>query len=234
MKVPLFRLFKTEKRRLAVALGSNFMLSGFSYIPQVWALSYLTNNIGLAAVIALTVNTIILVVGAIAVPMFGTLGDRVGRRRLFLCATTFGIVWTVPMFMLIDTHNPIIITLALVICFVFAVGASYASQAAFLAELFPPAIRYSGVAFAREVSGAILGGTAPLLATALFAWSGHWWPIAVFMIFNAVVATIAVYFSKYFRSDADQFNDQEYTHDSTGSLRTVQSRTDRNREKVLG
>ena len=226
-RIPLFTLVKTEKRRLLVALGSNFMLSGFSYIPQVWALSYLTNNIGLAAALGLATNAIVLVSGAAFMPLFGRLGDRIGRRKLFLIGTIFGALWAFPMFMLIDTRQPVIIILALAICFVGAVATCYAAQAAFLTELFPPAIRYSGVAFAREVSGALLGGTAPLIATAIFVTTGHWFLIAVFMTVNAVIAMIAVYFSKYFRSDADQGDDERFDEDTTGSIRVVGSRQPR-------
>jgi MFS family permease len=188
------------------------MLSGFSYIPQVWALSYLTNDIGLAAMAGLGINAVVLVAGAAFMPVFGRIGDRFGRRRLFLFGAAFGIVWAFPMFALIDTRVPALIILALVVCFVGAVATCYAAQAAFLAEMFPPAMRYSGVAFAREVSGALLGGTTPLIATAMFAGFGHWWPVAVWMVFMATVAFVSVYLSKRYRSDADQSSDDHFNH----------------------
>ena len=74
---------------------------------------------------------------------------------------------------------------------------------------------------------ALLGGTAPLIATAIFAATGHWFLIAVFMTVNAVIAMIAVYFSKYFRSDADQGDDERFDEDTTGSIRVVGSRQPR-------
>ena len=218
VRVPFLTLLRSEKRRLLVAFGSNFMLSGVSYIPQVWALSYLTNDLGVAAALALGINAIILLSGAVFMPILGRLGDRVGRRRLYMFGAGFGALWAVPMFMLLDTRNPVLMTVALAICFVGAVATCYAAQAAFLAELFPPALRYSGVAFARELSGAVLGGTAPLIATALIAATGHWYAIAGFMIANAVVGLIAVYYSKYFRSDEDQADDERFNADTTGTL----------------
>lgn len=211
-KIPLLELFRTAKGRLALSLGSNFMLSGFSYIPQVWALSYLTNDIGLAAMAGLGINAVVLVAGAAFMPVFGRVGDRFGRRRLFLFGAGFGIVWAFPMFALIDTRVPVLIILALVVCFVGAVATCYAAQAAFLAEMFLPAMRYSGVAFAREVSGALLGGTTPLIATAMFAGFGHWWPVAVWMVCMATVAFVSVYLSKRYRSDADQSSDDHFNH----------------------
>ncbi|HIY66227.1 MAG TPA: MHS family MFS transporter [Candidatus Agrococcus pullicola] len=211
-RVPLLRLLATEKRRLAVALGSNFLLSGFTYIPQVWALSYLTNNLGIAASIALAINAAFFIVGAPFLPFFGRVGDRIGRRRLFTGAAVFAIAWTVPMFLLMDTRNPWLIAFALVTCWVGVAATGVAAQGAFLTELFPPETRFSGVAFARELTGAILGGLAPLIATALFAATNHWWAIAIFMIANALVTLVAVRLSKHFRSDADQ--DHEITDDA--------------------
>ena len=204
-KIPLVSLFKTEKRRLLIGLCSNFMLSGFSYIPQVWALSYLTNNLGMAAMIALGINAIVLISGSVFMPIMGRIGDVIGRRRLFLWGAAFGGIWTIPMFLLIETRHPVLATIGLAVCFFGSVAACYASQAAFLTELFPPQTRYSAVAFSREVSGAILGGLTPLIATAIISATGHWAGIAIFMIANAAVAFIAVWYSKRFRNDAEQW-----------------------------
>lgn len=41
------------------------------------------------------------------------------------------------------------------------------AQGAFLTELFPVSIRFSGIALARELNGAIVAGLSPLIAAAL-------------------------------------------------------------------
>ncbi|MCR2273876.1 hypothetical protein NSX50_24795, partial [Salmonella enterica] len=63
----------------------------------------------------------------------------------------------------------------------------------------------------------------PLIATSLIVLTGHWFAIAAFMIANATVAFIAVYFSKYFRSDRDQGDEERFTEDTTGTLRVIGS-----------
>lgn len=111
------------------------------------------------------------------------------------------------------------IAAALIICWVGVASTGVAAQGAFLTELFPASTRNSGVAFARDVTGAILGGTAPLIPTALYAAAGHWWPIAIFMGANALVTLMAVHQSKHFRSDADQdgaFGPGEPVAETTG------------------
>ncbi|MET7640936.1 MFS transporter [Streptomyces sp. NPDC005438] len=229
--VPLVRLMRTEKRRLATALGSNVILSGYSYIPQVWILSYLTENVGVAAGLALGINATVLLSGALFMPFFGSLGDRVGRRRLFLYGTGFGVIWPVPMFWLIDSHHTALIIVGIVVCFVGAVAVCYAAQAAFLTEMFPPAIRYSGIAFARETSGALLAGTTPLVATGLLHAADHWWPIALCMVVYALIALVSVYYSRHFRSDALQADGDSFVREeawtSDSPPRTPGHATDR-------
>lgn len=65
------------------------------------------------------------------------------------------------------------------------------SQPAFFSELFPPHVRYTGVAGAREF-GAIAGGAIPLIAAALTAAYSSATPVAVFVICMCLVTVVAV------------------------------------------
>jgi len=219
--VPLVSLLRSEKRRLFTALGTNFILTGYSYISQTWILSYLTNDIKMAAGISLVIQAVLLTVGAVTVLCFGRVSDTFGRRRLFLWAAGLGVLWPFPVFAIIDLRNPVLTTLALLVCFAGSVAATYAAQAAMLPELFPSALRYSGIAFAREVSGALLGGTTPLIATALLAWAGHWWPVATWMVVMATVAFACAWYSKKFRRDDEQWNDASFLNGGVEASKEV-------------
>ena len=60
-------------------------------------------------------------------------------------------------------------------------------------EIFSTRVRYTGVTLGYQIGAALAGGTAPLVATWMLQWSGgSWWPIAVLMIFYAVVSFTAV------------------------------------------
>lgn len=219
-RFPLGRLLRTEKRRLAVGLGSNVLLSGFAYVPQVWALSYLTNNLGIASGIALLVNVLMFALGVPELLLFGALGDRIGRRRLYMGATAFEILWTVPMFLLINTRSTPLIFMALLVCWA-GIAAANAAQGGFLTELFPKEIRFTSIAVSREITAGVLGGLAPLIATALYTWTQQWWPIAFFMVACALATLVALFFSKPLRSDAEQLRSRRIERPSGETGRAV-------------
>jgi MHS family shikimate/dehydroshikimate transporter-like MFS transporter len=76
----------------------------------------------------------------------------------------------------------------------FDVPSVSGSIAALDSELFGTHIRYTGLVFAREVSGAVIGRFTPLFATSLVLWSGgRSWPVSVCMIVTALTASLCSY-----------------------------------------
>jgi hypothetical protein len=69
-----------------------------------------------------------------------------------------------------------------------------AAQSAWLAEMFPSRVRYTGFSLAREVTSPISGGIAPIIAVALLA-AGGGSPsfVAWYVIALAVITAFSVY-----------------------------------------
>jgi len=66
-------------------------------------------------------------------------------------------------------------------------------QPSFYTELFEVRLRYSGIALARETTGALIGGPLPLVATAaVAAVAGAWWPVAALMVLCNCTTVIAM------------------------------------------
>jgi MFS family permease len=86
-----------------------------------------------------------------------------------------------------------LIWLAIVLANAVGVYAMFSPQAAYFVELFDTRVRYSGLAISREVSAPFAGGIAPFIATGLLAWSGSYWPVALYMIALALITVVAVY-----------------------------------------
>jgi MFS family permease len=120
-----------------------------------------------AVAVALNIGIAALSFGLVAV---GWLGDRVPRRHLLAAGAVLLLVGCWPWYLAAAERSaPLIVLLVLA-----AAGASFASGVfgAVVTDLFPTRVRYSGVAFAYNVSFTAFGGTAPLLATVAISATG--------------------------------------------------------------
>jgi hypothetical protein len=91
---------------------------------------------------------------------------------------------------MIDTGHPMWIFIAIVLSLV-PHAMMYGPQAALIAETFTGRLRYSGASMGYQLASVIAGGPAPLIATALFAYYGSGYAIAVYILACAVLSLIA-------------------------------------------
>jgi MFS family permease len=128
----------------------------------------------------------------IAVPAYGALTDRIGRRPVYLFGAVMTAVLAFPLFWLFDTGSTALVTLALLLVFLCSHAPMYAPQGAFFSELFGTSVRYSGASLGAQLSAAVAGGFSPLIATALLPKYGPN-AIALYIILMAVITIIAVW-----------------------------------------
>ena len=126
-------------------------------------------------------------------PLFGWLGDRIGISRVYIGSAIAVALFIFPMFWMIETKSAPAIILAIVLIYAVVVRGMSATQGAYLANLFPTHIRFTGLASSREVGSAISGGIGPVLATLLLAATHTYWPVALYMISQAVITIVAVW-----------------------------------------
>ncbi len=123
------------------------------------------------------------------VTVSGWLSDVVGRKNMFMFGCVlmgaFGFIY----FAMLDTMNPTIIFIAISIS-LLPVMTLYGPEAALIAESFSPRLRYSGASLGYQLASIIAGGPSPFIATALFAYFGASWPIAVYMLLCAVIGLV--------------------------------------------
>jgi len=93
-----------------------------------------------------------------------------------------------PLFAMIDTKSPLMITLAITVG-IMLIAVAYAVNGALLTELFPAKLRYSGVALGYNIAGAT-SGFMPLLATAMLGVSGNqsWGAAMILAIISLLTA----------------------------------------------
>ncbi|PYY39706.1 MFS transporter [Curtobacterium sp. MCPF17_046] len=151
----------------------------------------LTSGRDLSSTLVGSVIGLILLV--IVVPITGHLSDRLGRRKIFPMIGAIGmIVLFYPLLLLLNvpgfgTYVAVAASGWLVL------GIWQAVYPTIQAELFPAAVRVSGIGFAHQLVIAIFGGTAPLIAAA-FVGAGHPMLVAVYMIVIVAICLV-VYFT---------------------------------------
>ncbi|MFF7293984.1 MFS transporter [Microbacterium sp. NPDC008134] len=194
-RAPLVQAVRDHWRTLLAGMAIFVFALPWTYVVGTYALSYVTGTLSVNPTHALIGLIIAQVLTMPAAPLFGRLADRIGRKPVLIGAAIFGIAYAFPMFLLFQTENPVLVALALVIGLAVIQGSTIGVSAAMLAELFPTSMRWSGIAISREIPVAIVGGTAPLVATALVAASGGQpWLVAVYLIALSVVGLVGITF----------------------------------------
>lgn len=195
-KIPVVEILTEHPRTFLKAVGLKVSEIAYVSIVTVFSISYVTGQLGLPRSVILNGILIAAIIELFTIPIFGWLSDRFGRRTLFVAACLFSIVFAFPLFQLLDTRDPTIITLTVAVALSFGQGIMFGTGAAWMSELFDARLRYSGASLGFQVGAALSGGFTPLIAAALLTWSsGATWPISVYLIVLACVTLVAAFLS---------------------------------------
>jgi MFS family permease len=126
----------------------------------------------------------------VVTPLSGYLSDRIGRRRWYLSGAVAMGVFGFIYFALLNSLVPAFIFAGIMLSFVMH-GILYGPQAALIAECFTPRLRYSGCSIGYHLASLTAGGPAPIIATALLAWTGSGYAISAYIAVCAVISIIA-------------------------------------------
>ena len=123
------------------------------------------------------------------------LADRINRRTVLLVSAVVFLVWAIPYFYLLNTHDFALAVLAEVVGFGFVFGFGYGAIPTFYTENFPTRYRASGASAGYQVSQVYGGGLIPIVAgLILHAYGIHkaWLYIGMFVMVYAVLAILAI------------------------------------------
>ena len=140
------------------------MVSGVTAAHYTWTSyisTYAITHAGMSTQGAYWVSVFAQTCGLIALPLWGALSDRIGRKPvMYTFAIAVGLL-QIPLMGMIDSRPWTMLVAATIA--VVAVAAGGALLAPVMAEVFPTSQRTSSIGFAYSLSVAVFGGTAPYI-----------------------------------------------------------------------
>ncbi|GAA3590599.1 MFS transporter [Nonomuraea rosea] len=190
--VPVKELFGKHVGNVALSILAKIAESGLFNVYYVVAIAFVTTELGLPRGPVLLAVLIACLAECCTLPLFGALSDRVGRRPVYIAGAVFQAVLAVPFFLLVQTGDFWLTTIAMVLGLAVGHGSMYGAQAALFANLYPVQVRYTGLSVTQQVGATLGGGLAPLAGTALLAaGGGHWTWLVAYMVGVALVSSLA-------------------------------------------
>ena len=197
------------------------------YTGQFYALTFLQKPLNLDWRLAYALVAAALFLGTPLFVVFGSLSDRIGRKRIMLGGCVLAALTYLPIYhgmkaLANPTMAPSVTTLSLasaagLVALLFIqmtyVAMVYGPIAAYLVELFPTSIRYTSMSLPYHLGNGWFGGFLPLIATAVTtsAWAratfgesaiyaGLIYPIVV-CVMTAVIGGLFIHETKDHRID---------------------------------
>jgi metabolite-proton symporter len=179
-KAPALDVLRERPGALVLGAGLRIGENISYYILTVFSLTYLVDVAAETRELALRALLIGAAVQFLAIPGFAWLSDRIGRRPVYVFGGLGLAAWSFVMFPLLGSGDNLSIYAALVVGLVLH-GAMYGPQAAFITELFPTRIRYSGVSMAYQLTAIVGGSLAPIIALWLYRAYDSALPVAIYV-----------------------------------------------------
>jgi len=166
VRLPMGSVLRDHPRALLTgtfALVATFVLF---YLMTVFTLGWATTKLGYTREEFLLMQMIAVLFFAAGIPVSALFADRTGRRAAMIVATLAIIVFGLAYGPLFSSGSHAGVQLFLVIGMILT-GLTYGPCGAFLAEMFPTAVRYTGSSLAFNLAGIVGASLAPYFATLL-------------------------------------------------------------------
>lgn len=193
--VPIKELFTHHKSKIGTIILLDFLTAVGFFMVAIFLVSYFRTYLKIEEDLALAVNTLNMCVFAAAIFMGGCLADRFGRNLLLAIPCIGFILFSYPLFLLLQSDS----TQGLIIGqggLAFLMGLFFGVIPSTLVEMMPIKIRCSGLSIGHNISMAIFGGSAPLIATQLIQSTGNIASPAFLLIAASALSLSSLFFIK--------------------------------------
>jgi MFS family permease len=170
---PVRKLFREHSRVITMGVLTTIGGTAANYIVLFYLSTYAIRILHLPMSSALWAAWTAAVVTVICSPFAGALSDRVGRKRVLWVSRVLLIVAVYPAFMIINAAPTVPVLLSVVAGLAVLVAFTAVPNIVMLPEMFPRAIRATGMSIVYCLGVSIFGGFAQFFATWLIQISGN-------------------------------------------------------------
>ena len=190
-KSPLKESLRQHWRPVLTILSATIMFAVSFYLIFVYIITFGIRYGSMPLSQILNINTIILGLVTLLIPLSAYLSDRVGRKPLLIIGCAGMIIIGFFLFTTFSGYNlthKIIVQLAGGLFMALFSGAF----APFMVESFPTRVRMSGISLGNVIGFSVFGGSAPLLASFLISSTGSVNAPGYYLSIASLISLIAV------------------------------------------
>jgi len=202
VRSPFFHMLWTNPRDFLIATGLKLSEVSWVYMLTIFVVVYATTKLDLPKSLLLNAISIAALLEILTIPLFGFISDVAGRRSLYFAGVIFTLLFAFPLFWLLDMKTANIVILTVVVALNLGHGLMFAPESTYFPELFGPQVRYSGASFGFQVSAAIGGGFAPIIATYLTSYTGGTAGVSIMLILLALITLVATLCARETKGEA--------------------------------
>ncbi|MEP6887739.1 MAG: MFS transporter [Nitrospirales bacterium] len=184
---PIREVFTHQRVAIARVIGLVWLHGVGFYLLYVYLTTYLSTLTTVPLGTVLTMNTACMLLLAVFIPVMGHLSDRVGQTPLMLIGAAGLAITAYPSFVWL-TSGDLPLVWAAYVWLTVLMSCYLGPFFAVVVTLFPTAQRYTGLSAGYNIAAALFGGTAPLVATLLIAWSGNILSPSLYLSLCALIA----------------------------------------------
>jgi MFS transporter, MHS family, metabolite:H+ symporter len=184
-------LHQRKGKAFLIALGLRFGQAGNSGLVQTFLVGYIATTLMMNKSVATSAIMYGSLVGFATIPLVGWLGDRYGRRPVYIVFTTLTALLAFPLMLGITSGNNLAMVLSMMIALNIGVLGLFSLESVTMAELFGSRTRFTQLALAKEIGGILATAIGPVVAAGLTAATGSWWPIAAMLVVYSLITLVS-------------------------------------------
>ncbi|OLT06999.1 MFS transporter [Pseudonocardia sp. CNS-004] len=180
-------LHQRKGKAFFLALGLRFGQAGNSGLVQTFLVGYLATTLLVERSVPTDAIVYGSLLGFVTVPIVGMLGDRFGRRPLYVVLSAATVVLAFPLLLMITSGSTVALVIGMVLALNIGVLGLFSLESVTMAELFGARTRFTQLALAKEIGGILATAIGPVVAATLTAVTGSWWPIAAMLVAYSLI-----------------------------------------------